>query len=121
MFNGRTYLMEEALAADYAFIRAWQCDGFGNTRYRLAQRNFGPLMAMAVAARSSRPRRSFLRAASKRTRCTRRASSSSASCRSPVSGILRITRNASLPDGAYASAAQRAEEQTTTKPRLHEN
>ena len=48
VFNGRTYLMEEALAADYAFIRAWQCDGFGNTRYRLAQRNFGPLMAMAA-------------------------------------------------------------------------
>jgi 3-oxoacid CoA-transferase len=48
VFNGRTYLLEEALSADYAFIRAWKADEFGNVKYRLSQRNFGPLMAMAA-------------------------------------------------------------------------
>jgi 3-oxoacid CoA-transferase A subunit len=46
-FNGRTYLMEEAITADYAFIRAWKADEFGNLRFRRAQRNFNPLMAQA--------------------------------------------------------------------------
>ena len=46
-FNGRTYLMEEALTADYAFLRAWKADEFGNLVFRRAQRNFNPLMAQA--------------------------------------------------------------------------
>ncbi len=46
--NGRTYLLEFPLFADYAFIRAWQADAFGNLRFRLAQRNFNPIMAMAA-------------------------------------------------------------------------
>jgi 3-oxoacid CoA-transferase A subunit len=46
-FNGRTYLMEEAITADYAFIRAWKADEFGNLVFRRAQRNFNPLMAQA--------------------------------------------------------------------------
>ena len=29
-FNGRTYLLEEAITADYAFVRAWHADEFGN-------------------------------------------------------------------------------------------
>src|SRR5690349_22990111 len=29
-FNGRTYLLEEAIVADYAFVRAWKADTFGN-------------------------------------------------------------------------------------------
>ena len=39
--------MEEALTADYAFIRAWKADEFGNLIFRRAQRNFNPLMAQA--------------------------------------------------------------------------
>jgi 3-oxoacid CoA-transferase A subunit len=46
-FNGRTYLMEEAITADFAFIRAWKADEFGNLVFRRAQRNFNPLMAQA--------------------------------------------------------------------------
>jgi 3-oxoacid CoA-transferase A subunit len=48
VFNGREYLLEEALPLDYALIRAWQADSFGNLRFRRAQRNFNPLMAMAA-------------------------------------------------------------------------
>jgi 3-oxoacid CoA-transferase A subunit len=48
VFNGREYLLEEALPLDYAFIRAYQADVFGNLRFRRAQRNFNPLMAMAA-------------------------------------------------------------------------
>lgn len=48
VFGGRTYIMEEALTADYALIRAWRADDFGNLVYRRAQRNFNPLMATAA-------------------------------------------------------------------------
>ncbi|HEY4473148.1 MAG TPA: 3-oxoacid CoA-transferase subunit A, partial [Stellaceae bacterium] len=48
VFNGREYLLEEALPLDYAFIRASQADAFGNLRFRRSQRNFNPLMAMAA-------------------------------------------------------------------------
>ncbi len=47
-FDGRTYLMERALHGDYAIIRAWQGDAFGNLRFRGTGRNFSPLMAMAA-------------------------------------------------------------------------
>ena len=47
-FGGRAYLLEFPLPADYAFIRAWQADTRGNLRFRLAQRNFNPIMAMAA-------------------------------------------------------------------------
>jgi 3-oxoadipate CoA-transferase alpha subunit len=46
--NGRTYVLEYPLHADYAFIRAWKADAFGNLQFRLAQRNFNPIMAMAA-------------------------------------------------------------------------
>ena len=41
-------MLEYALPADYAFIRAWRADTFGNLQFRLAQRNFNPIMAMAA-------------------------------------------------------------------------
>jgi 3-oxoacid CoA-transferase A subunit len=47
-FGGREYLLEEAITADYAFLRAWKSDTFGNLIYRRAQRNFNPIMAMAA-------------------------------------------------------------------------
>ena len=46
--QGRQYVLELPLTADFAFIRAWQADTFGNLRFRLAQRNFNPIMAMAA-------------------------------------------------------------------------
>jgi 3-oxoacid CoA-transferase A subunit len=46
--NGRTYVLEYPLHADYAFIRAWKADTFGNLQFRLAPRNFNPIMAMAA-------------------------------------------------------------------------
>lgn len=42
---GREYLLEYALPCDYAFIRAWRADAAGNLQFRLAQRNFCPVMA----------------------------------------------------------------------------
>ena len=48
VFNGRTYLMEEAITADYAFVRAWHADEFGNLRYKGSERNFNPIMATAA-------------------------------------------------------------------------
>ena len=47
-FNGREHLLEHALPVDYALLRACQADEAGNLRYRLAQRNFNPVMAMAA-------------------------------------------------------------------------
>ena len=45
--NGRTHVLEYPLFADYAFIRAWKADTLGNLQFRLTQRNFNPIMAMA--------------------------------------------------------------------------
>ena len=47
-FGGRDYLLEHALPLDYAFIRAHRADAWGNLRFRLSQRNFNPVMAMAA-------------------------------------------------------------------------
>ena len=46
--GGRTYVLENPLPADYAFIRAWRANTFGNLQFRLTQRNFNPIMAMAA-------------------------------------------------------------------------
>ena len=46
--DGRTYVLEHPLPADYAFIRAYKADTFGNLQFRLTQRNFNPIMAMAA-------------------------------------------------------------------------
>lgn len=46
--DGRTYLMETALTADFAMIRAWKGDRLGNLVYRESARNFSPLMATAA-------------------------------------------------------------------------
>ena len=46
--NGRTYVLEYPLHADYALIRAWKADKLGNLQFRLSLRNFNPIMAMAA-------------------------------------------------------------------------
>lgn len=46
-FNGRRYLMERGLTGDFAFVKAWKGDRYGNLVYRKTARNFNPMMAMA--------------------------------------------------------------------------
>lgn len=48
-FNGRIYLMEEALHGDFAFVKAWKGDTHGNLVFRKTARNFNPLCARAGA------------------------------------------------------------------------
>jgi 3-oxoacid CoA-transferase subunit A len=48
-FDGRQYLLERALTADFAIIKAWKGDRLGNLVYRKAARNFNPIMATAAA------------------------------------------------------------------------
>jgi 3-oxoacid CoA-transferase subunit A len=47
-FDGRLYLMEHALKADFALIKAWKGDKWGNLIYRKTARNFSPMMATAA-------------------------------------------------------------------------
>jgi len=47
-FDGRPYLMESALTADFAFVKAWKGDKWGNLVYRKTARNFNPMMATAA-------------------------------------------------------------------------
>ncbi|MYA19216.1 MAG: 3-oxoacid CoA-transferase subunit A [Chloroflexi bacterium] len=46
-FDGRSYVLERGITADYAFVRAHQADEAGNLLYRRAARNFNPIMATA--------------------------------------------------------------------------
>jgi 3-oxoacid CoA-transferase subunit A len=48
-FDGRFYLLERALTADFALIKAWRGDRMGNLVYRKTARNFNPMMAAAAA------------------------------------------------------------------------
>jgi 3-oxoacid CoA-transferase subunit A len=47
-FDGRPYIMEKALRADFALIKAWKGDKWGNLIYRKTARNFNPMMATAA-------------------------------------------------------------------------
>jgi 3-oxoacid CoA-transferase A subunit len=47
-FNGKRAILETALGADYAFIRAHTADRIGNLTYRKAARNFNPIMVAAA-------------------------------------------------------------------------
>ncbi|MBZ5568801.1 MAG: CoA transferase subunit A [Acidobacteriia bacterium] len=47
-FDGRHYIMERGLRADFAFIKAWKGDTWGNLVYRKTTRNFNPMMATAA-------------------------------------------------------------------------
>ena len=47
-FNGRMYVLERALTADFAFVKAWKGDRWGNLVYRKTARNFNPVMATAA-------------------------------------------------------------------------
>jgi len=47
-FDGRMYVMERALKADFALVKAWKGDKWGNLVYRKTARNFNPMMATAA-------------------------------------------------------------------------
>lgn len=49
VFAGRPHLLETAIRADFALIKAETADRWGNLVYRMAARNFGPIMATAAA------------------------------------------------------------------------
>ena len=46
-FDGEWYVMETALKADLAIVKAWKADRWGNLMYRKTARNFNPMMAAA--------------------------------------------------------------------------
>ncbi len=47
-FNGRPCIMERGLTADFALVKAWKGDRWGNLVYRKTARNFNPVMATAA-------------------------------------------------------------------------
>ena len=47
-FDGRYYVLERGLRGDFAFIKAWKGDRWGNLLYRKTARNFNPVMATAA-------------------------------------------------------------------------
>lgn len=47
-FDGRPYVLERAIRGDFAFIKAWKGDRWGNLIYRKTARNFNPMMATAA-------------------------------------------------------------------------
>jgi 3-oxoadipate CoA-transferase alpha subunit len=56
-FGGRTHLLENAIRGDFAFVKAEAADRWGNLRYRMAARNFGPVMATAADVTIAQVRR----------------------------------------------------------------
>ena len=46
-FDGRMYVMERGITGDFAIVKAWKGDRYGNLVFRLTARNFNPLCAMA--------------------------------------------------------------------------
>ncbi|TMM44863.1 CoA transferase subunit A [Colwellia ponticola] len=46
-FNGRDYILEEAITGDFAIVKAWKADRYGNLVFRKTARNFNPLAASA--------------------------------------------------------------------------
>ena len=115
-FGGRPHVMETALKADYALVKAWKGDTLGNLVYRRTTRNFAPMMAMAarttiaeveqlVPAGSARPRRrrhpGHLRAADLPGRRATRSASRSGRC--AARSRPTATRSASASSAAPPS------------------
>lgn len=46
-FNGKPHILESALTADFAIVKAWKGDAAGNLIYKATAKNFNPMMAMA--------------------------------------------------------------------------
>jgi 3-oxoadipate CoA-transferase alpha subunit len=48
IIDGKGYILEQPLAADFALVKGYHADRWGNLTYRLAARGFGPMMCMAA-------------------------------------------------------------------------
>jgi 3-oxoacid CoA-transferase subunit A len=46
-FNGREYILEESITGDFAIVKAWKADRYGNLVFRKTARNFNPMAATA--------------------------------------------------------------------------
>jgi 3-oxoacid CoA-transferase subunit A len=46
-FHGRKYILEESITGDFAIVKAWKADRYGNAIYRHTARNFNPMAATA--------------------------------------------------------------------------
>jgi 3-oxoacid CoA-transferase subunit A len=46
-FNGRSYIMEESVTGDFAIVKGWKADRYGNVMYRHTAQNFNPMAATA--------------------------------------------------------------------------
>ena len=46
-FNGRSYILEESIVGDFAIVKGWKADRFGNVIYRHTAQNFNPMAATA--------------------------------------------------------------------------
>lgn len=47
VFDGREYILERGIVGDFAFVKAWKGDAYGNLIYRKTARNFNPMIATA--------------------------------------------------------------------------
>ena len=47
-FGGKTYVLEPAITGDFAIVKAWRGDRFGNLVYRHTAMNFNPMMATSA-------------------------------------------------------------------------
>lgn len=47
LFDGRPYILEQSLTADFALVKGWKADWYGNVVYRRTARNFNPVVATA--------------------------------------------------------------------------
>lgn len=57
IYNGQEYVLENPLHADFALVKAELADRWGNLTFRLAARNFGPIMCMAASTTIVQARR----------------------------------------------------------------
>ncbi len=46
-YNGRSYILEESITGDFAIVKAWKADRYGNAIYRHTAQNFNPMAATA--------------------------------------------------------------------------
>lgn len=47
-FNGKGYILEEAIVGDYAFVKVWKADAYGNAVFRYAAQNFSGAFARSA-------------------------------------------------------------------------
>ena len=84
-WNGRWCVLEEALTGDFAIVKAWKGDRWGNLVYRKTARNFNPMCATAGRVTIAEVEELVdVGAARRPTRSTPRASTCSASSRAPI-------------------------------------